>query len=51
MIKNTVILIEHRNLHVGNRPVMFVTHKRFVDLFFVPSWARLLEAWLALTSV
>ena len=35
--QNTVILIEHRNLHAGNRPVMFVTHKRSDVLFFVPS--------------
>ena len=29
---NTVILIEHHKKHAGNRPVTFVTHKRFAVL-------------------
>ena len=36
--QNTVILIEHHNKHAGNRPVTFVTHKRFADVLFVPSF-------------
>ena len=35
--QNTVVLIEHQHKHAGNRPVTFVTHKRFAVLFFAPS--------------
>ena len=35
--QNTVVLIEHQHKHAGNRPVTFVTHKRFAVLFFTLS--------------
>ena len=35
--QNTVVLIEHQHKHAGNRPVTFVTHKRFAVLFFASS--------------